>query len=127
MLFAALARSENIVGNVAALGSREPEKLSAVCSPTAPTKREQRTMAPKFSMAKCAKPTKRALDDAPGSAAKVPRAGDVVVDALVPRASSTRAANAPVVVCIYKWTGNAGDALPEYAEKGCVGLYQTGA
>ena len=111
--------------NVAALGSREPEKLSAVCSPTAPNKHKQRSMPPKFSMAKCAKPTKRALENVPGSATKVPRAGDVVVDALVPRVSSTRAASAPVVVCIYKWTGNAGDALPEYAEKN-VGLYQTG-
>jgi len=106
--------------------SRKSLPLFARLSLAAPIKRRQKTMAPKFSMAKCAKPTKRALDDAPGSATKVPRAGDVVVDALVPRVSSTRAASGPVVVCIYKWTGNAGDALPEYAEKN-VGLYQTRA
>ena len=98
--------------------------LRAFLSPRQAIK--QRSMPPKFSMAKCAKPAKRGLEDAPGKATKVPRAGDVVVDALVPRASSTRAANAPVVLCIYKWTANAGDALPEYAEKS-VGLYQTGA
>ena len=82
-------------------------------------------MPPKFSMSKCAKATnKRVLEDAPGSASKIPRAGDVVVDAIVPRTSSTRAANAPVVLCIYKWTSKAGDILPEYAEKD-VGLFQT--
>lgn len=86
-------------------------------------------MPPKFSMSKCAKVTgKRALEDAPGSARKVPRASDIVVDAVVPRtSSSTRAAHAPVVLCIYKWTGKAGDLLPEYSEKDDVGLYQSRA
>jgi len=54
----------------------------------------------------------------------MPKASDIVVDALAPRFQSSRAATAPVVICIYKWTSNAGDLLQEYADKG-VGLYQT--
>jgi len=78
-------------------------------------------------MAKCAKATsKRSLENGEGSASKVPRAGDIVVDALVPRASSNRAASAPVVVCIYKWTSNAADIFPGYVEAG-TGLYQSRA
>ena len=85
-------------------------------------------MPPKFSMTKCAKPTKRGLENATQSASKLPRAGDVVVDAVIPKvSSSTRAASAPVICCIYKWSSNAGDILPEYADKQAVGLYQTRA
>ena len=80
-------------------------------------------MPPKFSMDKCAKAAKRSLDDSPGSQ-KMPRAKDIAVDAVIPRTSpSSRAASAPIVICVYKWTGNAGDVLQEYADKN-VGLYQ---
>ena len=81
-------------------------------------------MPSKFSMEKCAKAAKRTLHDSPGSQ-KMPMAKDIVVDAVIPRASqSSRAASAPIVICVYKWTGNAGDLMQEYADKS-VGLYQT--
>ena len=77
-------------------------------------------------MSKCAKPTnKRPPEDAlDGPAKKMPKAGDIVVDAPVPRATSNRAANAPVVVCLYKWCDKASDVFPDlYAERDAA-LYQ---
>jgi len=56
-----------------------------------------------------------------------PKASEVQVDAVVPRMASTRATHAPVNLTIYKWTSNAGDAMPDlYADK-AVGLYQSRA
>ena len=83
-------------------------------------------MPSKFNMEKTAKPTnKRGLNEDSGSN-KIPKAGDVVVDAVMPRAASqsTRPAHADIVVCMYKYTNRAGDLLPNYAEKEDVALYQ---
>ena len=78
----------------------------------------------KFQMNRCPKASKRSADDTPGAERNIPKAGDIVLDAVIPRTQSTRAAHAPVVVCIYKFTQIAGDVLPdEYADK-AVPLYQ---
>jgi len=74
-----------------------------------------------FSLDKCAK--KRPSDDAAEGKAKTIRAGDVVVEPLVSRLPSSRPTHGPVIVCIYKWTDNAGDVLPAY-EGRKVALYQ---
>lgn len=82
-------------------------------------------MAPKrFSMDLCAKGVKRSSDDTLVSTNKLPKAADVIVNAVVPKIPSTRAAHGPVVICLYKFTNSAADVLPDdYAEKD-VALYQ---
>jgi hypothetical protein len=82
--------------------------------------------AKKFSMESCAKRVeKRPLSEALAMGNKIPRAGDVVVDPLVPRTTirSTRPLQGPVVVCIHKYTNNAGDLIAAHADKK-VPLYQ---
>ena len=84
---------------------------------------------PGFSMTACAKPNKRALDDAASPASKIPRASDVVVEQATPRSTaavttSTRPNFAPIQVCIWKYTDRAGDLLPAFADKPDVRLYQ---
>ena len=80
----------------------------------------------KFSIENCAKRVEKRPAAGEGPLAKIPRAGDVVFDALVPKTSSwsTRPAYGPVVVCIYKYTSNAADLLPAYVDKPKVALYQ---
>ena len=80
----------------------------------------------KFSMENCAKRVEKRPAPGEGPLAKIPRAGDVVFDALVPKTGSwsTRPAYGPVVVCIYKYTSNAADLLPQYVDKPKVSLYQ---
>ena len=83
--------------------------------------------AKKFSMENCAKRVeKRPLSEALATGNKIPRAGDVVVDPLVPRTTtySARPSQGPVIVCVYKYTSNAGDLIAAHADKK-VPLYQT--
>ena len=81
----------------------------------------------KFSMDNCAKRVeKRPLSEAFASGAmKIPRAGDVMVDPLVPRTTnrSTRPLHGPVVICIHKYSNNAGDLIAAHVDKK-VPLYQ---
>ena len=57
------------------------------------------TMALKFSMEKCAQATKRPTDDAQQGSNKIPKAGDVVLDAMIPKApQSNRPNDAPIIV-----------------------------
>ena len=79
-------------------------------------------------MTACAKPNKRALDDAPAPASKIPRASSINVEQATPRTNTattgTRPNFAPIQVCIWKYADRAGDLLPSFADKPTVCLYQ---
>ena len=79
-------------------------------------------------MTACAKPNKRAPDDAPSPASKIPRASDIVVEQATPRSTaattSTRPNFAPIQVCIWKYADKAGDLLPVFQETPSIRLYQ---
>ena len=81
-------------------------------------------MAKRFSMALCAKATKRPAEEEAGSNKKLPKASDIVLDPVIPSTRSTRAAHAPVVLCVYKYTNCAQDIMPEEFSDPGLALYQ---
>jgi len=54
-----------------------------------------------FSMDKTAKAQKRSNENDGNQPRKIPKAGDIMVDTIVPKAG-LRPNTAPVIVCIYK-------------------------
>ena len=72
-------------------------------------------------MDKTAKATKRSNQDE--GPRKVPRAGDIIVDDVLPKAQ-TRNEIAPVIVCIYKYTSHAGDVYVDRYRENRTSLYQ---
>ena len=77
-----------------------------------------------FTMSKTVKALKRSNDDDGNQPCKIPRAGDIQVENIVPRMGQQRPNTGPVVVCIYKYTSNASDIYVDKYQDSRVGMYQ---
>ena len=76
-----------------------------------------------FSMDKTAKGQKR-QNEGVNPSPKVPKAGDIIVLDEVPKSTQSRADNAPVIICIYKYSSDAGDVYAEKYKENRTSLYQ---